>query len=212
MKRLIVTSLKPLLSGLLLVTFAGITNAAEHQKAVGDAEAGKGKTQVCAGCHGADGKGIAPNFPHLAGQVPGYIATQLAAFKAGTRKDATMPAMVAALTEQDMLDLDAYYASLPAISTELSADQKETALKGEAIYRGGIKEFSVSACMACHGPAGKGVLPNYPQLAGQSVTYIEKQLRDFKSGVRSDPMMNPIAFPLSDEQIKQVALYISALY
>lgn len=178
----------------------------------GNAEAGKAKSALCTACHGADGNSITPNFPHLAGQVPGYIAKQLAAFKSGSRQDATMAGMVAALSDQDMLDLDAFYASQAPKAGEVSADNEADALKGEAIYRSGIKEFSVSACMACHSPDGKGVLPNYPRLAGQTADYIEKQLKDFKSGARQDAMMNPIAFPLSETQIKQLALYISGLY
>jgi cytochrome c553 len=111
-----------------------------------------------------------------------------------------------------MLDLDAYYASQAQTPGEISQDQEEAALTGQVIYRAGLAEFSVTACMACHGPDGKGVQPNYPRLSGQHAVYIEKQLLAFKDGSRSDPMMNGIAFPLSAEQIKNLSLYISGLY
>ena len=179
---------------------------------MGDAEAGAGKTAVCVACHMADGNSVVPTFPNLAGQQPGYIASQLAAFKSGERKDDTMLGMTAALSEQDMLDLDAYYASQAPKVGSLTAEQEAAAREGEAIYRAGVAEFSVASCMACHGPDGKGVQPSYPRLAGQHATYIEKQLLAFKDGTRKDPMMNDIAFPLSAEQIKNLALYISALY
>ena len=178
----------------------------------GDPEAGKTKSATCVACHMTDGNSVVPTFPKIAGQQPGYIAKQLADFKSGTRSDDTMKGMVAALSEQDMLDLDAYYSSQKQNPGEISKDQEEVALAGQAIYRAGVAEFSVTACMACHGPAGKGLQPNFPRLSGQHATYIEKQLLAFKDGSRNDPMMNGIAFPLSAEQIKSLAVYISGLY
>ena len=83
--------------------------------AAGDAAAGKGKAAVCAACHGADGISSAPIFPNLAGQKEAYIVAQLKAFKSGERKganSATMAPMAAALSEQDMMDLAAYFSSL----------------------------------------------------------------------------------------------------
>lgn len=178
----------------------------------GDAEAGQAKSAVCTACHMQDGNSVVPTFPKLAGQQPGYIAKQLADFKSGVRTDDTMIGMVAALSEQDMLDIDAYYVSQAQTPGEISKDQEEPALAGQDIYRAGLAEFSVTACMACHGPDGKGVQPNFPRLSGQHAVYIEKQLLAFKDGSRSDPMMNGITFPLSAEQIKNLSLYISGLY
>ncbi|MCP4009622.1 MAG: cytochrome c [Proteobacteria bacterium] len=204
--------LTTLTAGLALsFSFASSIYASE-EAAHGDAEAGKAKTAVCTACHMADGNSVVPTFPKIAGQQPGYIAKQLADFKSGARSDDTMKGMVAALSGQDMLDLDAYYSSQTQSSGEISQDQEEAALAGQQIYRAGLAKFSVTACMACHGPAGKGIQPNYPRLSGQHATYIEKQLLAFKDGSRSDPMMNDIAFPLNAEQIKNLAVYISGLY
>ncbi len=177
-----------------------------------DAEAGKAKATACTACHMADGNSMVPSFPKLAGQQPGYIAKQLADFKSGARSDDTMKGMVAALSEQDMLDLDAYYAGQNQTAGTISKDQEESARAGEVIYRGGVSKYAVTACMACHGPDGKGVQPNFPRLSGQHAAYIEKQLLAFKDGSRNDPMMNGIAFPLSTEQIKDLSAYISGLY
>ncbi len=185
---------------------------ANENAMAGDAEAGKAKSAACLACHGADGNSVVPTFPKLAGQQAGYIAKQLAAFKEGTRLDDTMKGMVAALSEQDMLDLDAYFVSQTSNVNAISKDQEAAAMAGAEIFRAGIAEFSVSACMACHGPDGKGIAPNFPRLAGQHTAYIEKQLLAFKDGSRQDPMMNGIAFPLNAQQIKDLALYISALY
>lgn len=205
--------LNTLTAGLIFsFTLASGYALASEATAHGDAEAGKTKSAACLACHGADGNSMVPTFPKLAEQQPGYSASQLAAFKDGSRVDDTMKGMVAALTEQDMLDLDAYFASQTSNVNAISKDQEAAALAGGEIFRAGLAEFSVTSCMACHGPDGKGVAPNYPRLAGQHATYIEKQLLAFKDGTRSDPMMSSIAFPLNAEQIKNLALYISALY
>ncbi len=196
----------------LSISLANMPVFASENTAHGNAEAGKEKSATCAACHMADGNSAAPSFPKIAGQQPGYIAKQLADFKSGARLDDTMKGMVAALSEQDMLDLDAYYSDQTQSPGEISQDQAELALAGEMVYRGGLAEFSVTACMACHGPDGKGLQPNFPRLSGQHASYIEKQLLAFKDGSRSNSMMNGIAFPLSAEQIKNLSVYISGLY
>ncbi|MBS9782145.1 MAG: cytochrome c [Gammaproteobacteria bacterium] len=79
-----------------------------------DIEAGKAKSTVCGACHGANGISITPIYPNLAGQKEQYLAKQIKAFKDGSRTDATMKPMVAPLTDEDIANLAAYYASLPA--------------------------------------------------------------------------------------------------
>jgi cytochrome c553 len=178
----------------------------------GDPQAGKAKAITCNACHGADGNSSNPDFPNLAGQMPGYIAKQLAKFKRGERNNPVMQAMVIALSPQDMQNLDAYYASLKPKLGSINEDQLKEATAGGGIYRGGYKPFNISACMSCHGPSGHGIPPNFPRVSGQHAAYIEKQLLAFKSGARKNSTMNPIAFTLSHEQIKQLSLYMSALY
>jgi len=173
--------------------------------------AGQAKSQICAACHGLDGNSLMPQNPVLAGQVPGYIAQQLAQFKSGVRKNAIMAGMTQLLSEQDMQDLDAWFSSQTAPPRTVSADDLELAHTGEMLYRGGDSEMSVPSCMGCHGPAGFGIPPNYPRLTGQWPNYLENQLLAFKDGQRASPIMGPIAFRLSAEQIKALAMYMSAL-
>ena len=180
-------------------------------QADGDPAAGQAKSQICAACHGLDGNSLMPQNPVLAGQVPGYIAQQLAQFKSGVRKNAIMAGMTQLLSEQDMQDLDAWFSSQTAPPRTVSADALELAHTGEKLYCGGDSEMSVPACMGCHGPAGFGIPPNYPRLTGQWSTYLEEQLLAFKDGRRASPIMGPIAFRLSAEQIKTLAVYMSAL-
>ncbi len=180
--------------------------------AEGDVEAGRAASATCVACHGADGNSPTEQFPNLAGQVPGYIAAQLAKFKSGERESAVMAGMIAPLTEADMANLDAYYSSLAGKKGAITPAQEEAALAGGKIYRGGFKPYAIAACMGCHGPSGHGIPPAFPRISGQPAAYIEAQLLAFKSGARVDPVMNPIAFPLSAQQIRELALYISALY
>ena len=180
-------------------------------QADGDPAAGQAKSQICAACHGLDGNSLMPQNPVLAGQVPGYIAQQLAWFKSGVRKNAIMAGMTQLLSEQDMQDMDAWFSSQTAPPKTVSADDLELANAGEKLYRGGDSEMSVPACMGCHGPAGFGIPPNYPRLTGQWPAYLENQLFAFKDGKRASPIMGPIAFRLSAEQIKALAVYMSVL-
>lgn len=77
-----------------------------------DVEAGKAKAAVCAACHGVEGKALIPNYPHLAGQNAAYLVKQLKAFKDGSRKEPLMVPFMAPLTDADIENLAAYYASL----------------------------------------------------------------------------------------------------
>ncbi|MXZ81350.1 MAG: cytochrome c4 [Gammaproteobacteria bacterium] len=179
--------------------------------AYGDAEAGKAKSATCVACHGNDGNSPIDQFPKIAGQAPGYIAAALQAYKSGEREDEVMFGMVSSLSEQDMADLDAYYASQSSTIETVSMDRSEDALAGESLYRTGYAPFNVPACMGCHGPAGAGIPPKYPRLGGQHAAYLESQLLAFKSGERQNAEMETVAFPLSDQQIRQLSLYLSGL-
>lgn len=201
--------------GLSMVT-QGRVNAAQEAQASngGDAEAGKAKSAACQACHGTDGQGISPDFPNLAGQVSGHIAQQLASYKSNdpsSRNNAIMLGMVAALSEQDMADLDAYYSSLEAKPGFIAEEDLEAAEKGARLYRGGAAELQIPACMSCHGPAGSGIPPLYPRVAGQSAAYLETQLLAFKSGERNHPMMGSIAFKLTPQQMREVSLFMRGL-
>ena len=182
--------------------------------AAGDAAAGKARSGACAGCHGPDGNAANPAWPKLAGQHAGYLAKQLKDFKDGkTRKDPMMSGQAAGLSDQDMLDLAAYFAS--QTTTIGTANEAQLQL-GSNIYRGGNQITGVAACMACHGPNGTGNPgAGFPRLSGQNATYVAKALRDFKSGARSNDagkMMRVIAARMSDAEIDAVASYVQGLH
>ncbi len=185
-------------------------------QAAGNAQAGQSKAAACAGCHGADGNSPSDAFPKIAGQHEEYIARQLALFKNGGRQNALMAGMAAALSEQDMADLGAYFEG--QVIQPGAADEDKVAL-GEALYRGGDAQAGVPACMACHGPAGKGNGPaGYPALGGQYAGYIAARLKDFRNGTvwgkgeQANTIMASVAAGLSDEQIEALASYIQGLH
>lgn len=191
---------------LLCFAFAGPANAA------GDAAAGKEIAATCSGCHGADGKAVVPEYPNLAGQHASYLAKQLTAFRDGERVATLMSPMAAALTDQNILDLAAYYAEMTPI---LSVADEENLTLGQNIYRGGVTSAEIAACIGCHGPSGKGnPAAVYPVLSGQNKAYLAAQLKLFRSGERNnDPneMMRALAHRLTDAEIEALANYSSAL-
>src|SRR5215203_5457220 len=155
---------------------------------------------VCAACHTNDGsRGSAAN-PIIQGQHPDYLVKQLAEFKAGKRDNPIMKAMASPLSEADMKNVAAFYASKqpkPGF-----AKNKDLVAHGEKIYRGGIAERSVPACAGCHGPSGVGMPAQYPRLAGQHADYVEGQLAAFRSGARhNNPVMTAVAAKLNDRDI-----------
>src|SRR3990170_1572887 len=195
--------------GLSLGIFILVTPA----HAGGDPAAGKVRTAVCAGCHGADGNGGADlTIPKLAGQDGDYLAKQLKDFKSGARKNPIMSGMVAGLSDKDAQDIGAYYGGLKPRPG--AARNAQLAKLGEKIYRGGNAKTGVSASMSCHGPSGHGIPPRFPRLSGQHPAYVENQLLSFKSAKRTNEgdTMTRIAFRMSEREIKAVAEYISGLH
>lgn len=199
---------------LCIFTLGSTATIAASADLTGDAAAGKTKSAICAACHGADGNSVNPLWAKLAGQHSSYIVQQLQGFKSGARQDASMAPMVASLTEQDMLDLAAYFSGQ---SGKIGTVNKQFVALGQKIYRGGNKETGVPACIACHGPQGFGnPAAKYPQIRGQHAAYTQKQLQDYKSGVRKPEgnaaIMRDIALKMSDREIEAVTDYMQGLY
>ncbi len=191
--------------------------AASGAQAAGDAEAGKAKSVTCLACHGPAGNSVNPVWPKLAGQHASYIKKQLMDFrneKDNTRADPLMTTQAKLLqSEQDIDDLAAFFSA--QTQNGGSADPKAVKL-GEQLYRAGDGNRGIAACMACHGPAGDGnPSANFPRIAGQHAAYVEKALKDFRDGKRTnDPqrMMQGVVDKMTDKEIAAVAQYIQGLH
>jgi len=171
---------------------------------------------VCAGCHAADGNSPSPANPKLAAQHAAYLAKQLHNFKPQAdgkppeRYNAIMQGFAAALSDQQIRDVSAYFATQKL--TPAAAKSKDLVELGQKIYRGGITDKGVPACAGCHSPNGAGIPDQYPRLQGQYADYTESQLVAFRSGVRANSaQMMTISARLSDKEIKAVSDYIAGL-
>ena len=197
------------IASLTLLLFANTQSLAQ-----GSVEAGQAKALVCVACHGVDGNSVTPDWPSLAGQHASYTARQLHAYQSGDRSNVLMDAFASTLTAADIDDLSAYFATLPAI--QRGADPALVGL-GQRIYRGGLPDRGIAACIACHGPAGRGnPLAAYPVVRGQHATYLVSTLRAYAAGERRSDgavnlMMRDIAVALREDEMQAVASYIQGL-
>ena len=198
----------------LALVLGGTLAAGSASAQEGSVEAGRAKAATCAACHGIDGNSVTPDWPMLAGQHASYIVRQLRAFKEGERTDVTMKPFADMLSEQDMLDLAAYFeAQTP---TPKGADPSLVTL-GQQIYRGGVPGRGVAACIACHGPQGDGnPLAAYPRIGGQHAAYTTKQLNLYRTGDRRsdievNQMMRNVASQLFEDEINALASYVQGL-
>lgn len=167
-------------------------------------------TAVCAACHGADGNSSIVANPKLAHQHPEYLVKQLQEFKNDKRADPVMKGFASTLSDADMQNISAWLAKQPAKPG--FATDKELVTLGERIYRGGIADRKVAACVGCHSPNGAGIPVQYPRLSGQHADYTVKQLQSFRDGVRKNsPQMKDVAAKMNDREIKAVADYIAGL-
>lgn len=230
MKKNILVALSLISFGLSTIVLAG--DEAHEQAApvaekvpFGDVAAGKNKAGVCAACHGRNGNATIAIYPKLAGQGAKYLYKQLKDFKSGVRKDPVMAGQVSGLSDQDMKDIAAYYAEQ---ETTVGLVKKEYVELGQKIYRAGNAETGLAACIACHGPAGKGMAAaGFPALSGQNAEYTKAQLMAFRAAGRGDhgkvkrrnndgadgsaTMMQDVAAKMSDDEIAAVASYLSGL-
>jgi cytochrome c553 len=94
-----------------LLAMLAVTMPLSLMAAPGSPEAGKEKAKVCEACHGPDGKSVDPSYPNLAGQHRTYLVKALGDYRAGRRQNAIMAGFAGNLSDEDILDLAAWYAS-----------------------------------------------------------------------------------------------------
>jgi cytochrome c553 len=187
----------------------------------GSVENGATKAAVCGACHGPNGNSANPEWPNLAGQSAVYIDSQLRLFKENVRNNPIMAPLVAPLSEDDIKDLAVYFAAQTPQGAEADPSYWKA---GEHLYRRGDKQRSIPACIACHGPIGRGNLAaGYPALRAQHSVYTVKQLNDYANGKRypgatadkpaspNAAIMATVAKRLTPEEIRDVSSYIQGM-
>lgn len=182
---------------------------------LGDAEAGASKAAVCGACHGMDGNSADAMYPKLAGQNEAYVVRQLTHFKDGQRSNPIMAPFAMTLSEQDMHDLGAFFATKQA--TPGQTDEVFVA-RAELLYRAGDAKLGVPACMACHGPSGRGMAgAAYPQLSGQWTDYVMAKFGEWRSGTVWGTDANALIMPdiakrLTEQDVAALASYAQGLH
>lgn len=194
------------IGALLVLAFLAVPAAAADEAARIDALV-QGQ---CATCHGVDGENATPAFPRLAAQHADYVARQLAAFRSGARRNATMQGVAAALDPKDFAAIGAWYAARPAQAHPVA--DRGLAFAGKALWNGGNVPAGVPACASCHGADGRGG-PQVPRLAGQHPEYVVRQLATFaaRATTPDNASMHLIATRLTDAERQAVAAYVAGL-
>lgn len=181
-----------------------------------DIQAGQASSAICSACHGVDGNSAVPQWPSLAGQHAAYLERQITLIQSGARQVPEMMAIVAGLSEADIRNLAAYFASQ---TRKVGVANESMVDAGRRLYQAGNSDTGVPACMACHGPVGEGnPLAGYPSLAGQQSVYTAGMLNKFRDGTNwgeddaSSHVMVGVAARMTDREIEAVASYIQGLY
>ena len=170
-------------------------------QAEGDPEAGRKIAYSCLGCHGIEGyRNAYPSYrvPKLGGQKAGYLEIALKGYRSGMRQHPTMVAQAKSLSDQDIADVSAYLASI----------------NNETVAAGGTQGASfdkAATCAACHGQNGISMNAAWPTLAGQHEDYLLHSLKQYRNGMRKDPVMTAQAALLSDEDLPVLARYFAGL-
>jgi cytochrome c553 len=191
----------------VLVLAALVSLPAVGAEAAADAAAGKEKAKACAACHGDNGVSAMPVIPSLAGQQDQFIQWQLVFFRSGRRSNPAMAPLVADLTDEDVRNLGAYFASLPYnTKTATEKPDAELAKKGKVIA-------VQHRCASCHLDTYRGSRAA-PAVADQREDYLVKALTDYRSASRPSvgvAAMTEAAASLKDDDIAAISHYLATL-
>ncbi|WP_417539429.1 c-type cytochrome [Marinobacter sp.] len=202
----------------ILLTALGLSSCSAWVFAEADAERGAASAAMCMACHQADGGGMniagGESWPRLAGLNATYISKQLHDYKSGARSNASMIPFASMLDEQQIEDVAAYYASLPATQGKGSEGADEATLnRGQQLAERGDWSAYIVSCKSCHGPDSQGAGGDFPGISGQHAGYIEAQLQAWKAGNRKNDtqdLMGSIARRMSDDDIHAVAVWLAS--
>ena len=190
-------------------------SASEVKQRIGSGNpvAGKKKSQLCQGCHGEFGLSVEDLIPNLAGQYASYIAKQLRNYQSGARTHEIMSAMALTISDAELNDITAYFAS----QKKMQGNGKGDNAVAKNLFLQGDAKRGIASCSGCHGLNGKGQAANvatYPVIGGQHKAYLQAQLDHWRDGKRSnspDGVMNKVAKALTDAEIDALAANLAGL-
>lgn len=209
-------------TALIVLGLASSSAFAAESPLKGDAAAGATKAATCTACHGLNGNSTNPEWPVIAGQNAAYAADQIKRIRDNARPVPLMYPMVQNLTDQDIADLAAHFATQTPTGNEADPSYWQA---GQRLYRVGDAVRGIPACSACHGPVGRGIpAAGYPALQAQHSVYTVKQLSDYAADGRyakdeqgrvqagaHATMMYTIAKRLTAEDRRDLASYIQGV-
>jgi len=172
--------------------------------AKGDAAAGKVIAEKsCKACHGENGGGVAPAIPHLAAQREAYLLASLNEYKSGKRTHAALRDIATQMSEADLRNVAAYFASLPPVAVTTAQDVKHTSPyeTGKALAAG---------CAKCHGEDGNAKTPGTPTLAGQQSHYLAAAILEYHRDDRKKTSMKSVTLDSDRLDVEKLALYFAA--
>ena len=162
------------------------------------------KTQICARCHGADGKPVDKTVPTIWGQQAGYIYIELRDFKRGDRKSDIMRPIASSLERQDMLDIADYFSKKPWPDLSQPRASKEISIRA-------VNANQSIGCTGCHLDHFQGY-GTVPRLAGMGRDYLAKQMTDFRSRARgNNPGMSDLMLATPPDDLAALAEYLAGL-
>jgi cytochrome c553 len=170
----------------------------------GDIKAGKVVAERdCKGCHGLDGRGVAPGIPHLAAQRERYLLLALTEYMQVRRTHAALKELAGRLTPTELRDVVAYYASQPPAPSASAKDGQQASLleKGKAL---------AASCAKCHGEDGNSTTPGVPSLAGQQPHYLVTAIQEYHRGDRGTAAMKAILRNASTLELESLSLYYAS--
>ncbi len=178
-------------------------NTAAEKKTTADVNAGKAIAErTCKACHGANGGGTAPAIPHLAAQRERYLFASLKEYKDGKRTHAALRDLATNMTEADLRNVAAYFASLPPVPSAGAVDVKHS-----SPYERG--KSLATACAKCHGEDGNSKIPGTPTLAGQQPHYLVAAVQEYHQGDRAKGSMKSASADTDRLDLESLALYFA---
>jgi cytochrome c553 len=186
---------------------AGDDLRAAYATAVDVAEGKRLADRSCAACHGAKGISTTKGVPHLAGQRPVYLYLELRTYQSGARSDAAMSNAVKFLSDDALVQVAAYYASLDPPPPGAASGAKASA-RPDPVQAG---KAAAAGCAGCHGEAGVSRTPGMPSLVGLDPKYLVAAMKAYKSGQRKNDMMKSMLAPIADANLGDIALYYALL-